>query len=404
MRASGPWSRRDAGAVSLEELQALERRWAMPTYRRMPVAFERGEGAWLWDTEGKRYLDFVTGISVDSLGHCHPAVVAAVQEQAARLMHVSNLVYSEPAIRLAERLAESSLGGKVFLANSGAEANECAIKLVRKHAHGRGIESPEIVTLEGAFHGRTLATVAATPHLAGSPDFAPPMPGFRFAPRDDPEALQAAVGESTAAVMVEPIQGESGVWPISDEMLAAAREACGRHGALLVMDEIQTGMGRTGSLWAYQQTPVRPDVMTTAKALGGGLPIGACVTTPELGDTFEPGDHGSTFAGAPLASAAALAALDVVDDAELLRGVRDLGSRLRAGLEGLEAVEEVRCRGLMIGVALAEGIDAEQVRQRALESGLLLNVPAERTLRLLPPLNVEAEQVDEALELIAASL
>ncbi|MDX6663240.1 MAG: acetylornithine/N-succinyldiaminopimelate aminotransferase, partial [Solirubrobacterales bacterium] len=246
--------------ASLEELQALEREWLMPTYRRMPVAFERGEGAHLWDGEGKRYLDFLTGISVSSLGHCNPAVVAAIREQAGRLMHVSNLAYSEPAIWLAERLARSSLGGKAFFCNSGAEANECAIKLARKHAHRRGIDEPEIVSLEGAFHGRTLGTLAATPHLARVEDFGPPLAGFRAVARDDADGLRQAVGPRTAAVIVEPIQGESGVWPIADEVLLSARQACDETGALLIFDEIQTGLGRTGSLWAYEQTPVRPDV------------------------------------------------------------------------------------------------------------------------------------------------
>jgi predicted acetylornithine/succinylornithine family transaminase len=389
---------------TLEEIRALERQWIMPTYKRMPVAFERGEGAWLWDAGGKRYLDFLSGIGVSSLGHSHPAVVAAVQEQAARLIHVSNQVYNEPAVRLAQRLAQSSLGGKVFFANSGAEANECAIKVARKHAYERGVREPEIVALEGAFHGRTFGALAATPKLGEAPEFGPALQGFRHVARDDPDALAAAVGERTAAVLVEPVQGEAGVWPISDEMLVAAREACERSGALLVLDEIQAGMGRTGSLWAYEQTPVRPDVMTTAKALGAGLPIGACVTTPELGDVLTQGDHGSTFAGNPLATTVGLAVLETIDDPELLRQVRDLGSRLKAGLEALDGVEEVRCRGLMIGADLAEGIEAADAQSGALERGLVLSVTGERTIRLLPPLVVTAEQVDEALEAIGASL
>ncbi|MDX6651767.1 MAG: acetylornithine/N-succinyldiaminopimelate aminotransferase [Solirubrobacterales bacterium] len=390
--------------ASLEELQALEREWLMPTYRRMPVAFERGEGAHLWDGEGKRYLDFLTGISVSSLGHCNPAVVAAIREQAGRLMHVSNLAYSEPAIRLAERLARSSLGGKAFFCNSGAEANECAIKLARKHAHRRGIDEPEIVSLEGAFHGRTLGTLAATPHLARVEDFGPPLAGFRAVARDGAEALRQAVGPRTAAVIVEPIQGESGVWPIADEVLLAARQACDETGALLIFDEIQTGLGRTGSLWAYEQTPVRPDVLTSAKALGGGLPIGACVAAPAAADVFEPGDHGSTFAGAPLAAAAALAVLDLVDDGALLRRVRELGGQLMAGLEALDGVAAVRGRGLMVAAQLADGLDAGEVQGAALEAGLIVNVPASGTLRLLPPLVVSSEQIDDALEIVAAAL
>jgi acetylornithine/N-succinyldiaminopimelate aminotransferase len=387
--------------VSLEELQALEQRWLMPTYARQPIDVVRGEGAYVWDSAGKRYLDFQTGISVTSLGHCHPAVVAAIREQAGELMHVSNLAYNEPALRLAERLAQCSLGGKVFFSNSGTEANECAIKLVRKHAHGRGIAEPEIVSLEGAFHGRTMGSLAATPKLGENRAFAPPLPGFRSVARDDAAALRAAVGESTAAVFVEVIQGESGIWPIADEVLVAAREACDAAGAVLVFDEIQTGMGRTGSLWGYEQSPVKPDVITSAKALGGGLPIGACVTTPELGDVFEPGDHGSTFAGGPLVAGAALAALEVTDDPELLRRVRELGGRLCEGLDQLDAITEVRGRGLMVGATLAGGIDAKKVQSHCLEAGLIVNVPAPGTLRFLPPLTIGEAEIDVALRTLA---
>ena len=376
----------------------------MHTYRRAPVEFVRGQGARLWDADGKEYLDFLTGISVCSVGHCHPAVVEAVREQAGELMHVSNLYYSEPVMRLAQRLADCSLGGRVFFTNSGTEANECAIKLARKHAHGRGIDAPEIVTLERAFHGRTMGSLAATPGMAANPSFAPMLPGFRSVPIDDGGALRAAVGPSTAAVIIEPILGEAGVYPVPDEMLLAAREACDEAGALLVFDEIQTGIGRTGSLWAYEQTPVRPDVMTTAKALGGGLPIGACLASPDVADTFEPGDHGSTFAGSPLAASAALAVLDVVDDPDLLRRVRDLGAGLRQSLEAIEGVREVRGRGLMIGVGLEEGIDAEQMRDRLLEDGLVVNVPERGTLRLLPPLVIGAQEAERATELLARML
>ncbi|MEK6277131.1 MAG: acetylornithine/succinylornithine family transaminase [Actinomycetota bacterium] len=383
--------------MSLEEVQALDERYLMHTYRRAPVEFMRGSGARLWDSGGKEYLDFLSGISVCSLGHSHPAVVEAVREQAVRLIHVSNLFYSEPATRLAERLAESSIGGKVFFTNSGTEANECAIKLARKHAHGRGVAEPEIVSLEGAFHGRTMGSLAATPGMARNESFAPMLPGFRSVPRDDPEALGAAVGERTAAMMVEPIQGEAGIYPISDEVLAAARAACDRVGALLILDEIQSGIGRTGSLWAYEQTPVRPDVMTTAKALGGGMPIGACVASPAAADVFEPGDHGSTFAGGALAAAVALAVLSVIDDPQLLRGVRDLGAELAARLAEIDGVREVRGRGLMLGVGLEEGIVARELAADLLRDGLIVNAPESGTLRLLPPLTITGAEVEEAI-------
>jgi acetylornithine/N-succinyldiaminopimelate aminotransferase len=391
-------------ATKLEELRELERRYLMQTYRRAPVEFVRGEGVLLWDSEGKEYLDFLAGISVCSVGHCHPAVVEAVREQTGRLMHVSNLFYTEPMVRLAERLSELSLGGRVFLTNSGTEANECAIKLARKHAHRRGIEEPEIVSFERDFHGRTYGALAATPKLAEDEALGPMLPGFRSVPFDDAGALRDAVYEETAAVLIEPIQGESGIYPLSEETLLAARQACDEAGALLIFDEIQAGMGRTGSLWAYQQTPVRPDVLTSAKALGGGLPVGACVATEGLGEVLEAGDHGSTFAGGAVASAAALAVLEVVDDPALLRRVRELGAALRESLLELDGVVEVRGRGLMLGAGLDGGIDAAAVGADLLERGLIVNVPEPGTLRLLPPLTVDSAQIERAVGLIGESL
>ena len=390
--------------MNLTDLQALEERYLMRTYKRAPVEFVRGEGALLWDAEGKEYLDFLGGISVCSVGHCNPEVVEAVREQAGRLMHTSNLFYTEPMVRLAERLSGSSLGGRVFFSNSGTEANECAIKIARKHAHGRGISAPEIISFERDFHGRTYGSLSATPALAANPEMAPMLPGFRSVPFDDPEALLAAVGESTAALLIEPIQGEAGIYPLGEETLLAARQACDESGALLIFDEIQTGIGRTGSLWAYEQTPVRPDVLTSAKALGGGMPIGACVTSPEAGEILEPGDHGSTFAGGPLASVAALAVLEIVNDAALLRSVREQGSKLRDALLALDGVETVRGRGLMLGVGLGDEIDAAVIGADLLERGLIVNVPEPGTLRLLPPLTVDSDQVERAVATIAAAL
>ncbi len=390
--------------MNLTDLQALEERYLMRTYKRAPVEFVRGEGALLWDAEGREYLDFLAGISVCSVGHSNPEVVEAVREQAGRLIHTSNLFYTEPMVRLAERLAESSLGGRVFFSNSGTEANECAIKVSRKHAHRRGVSSPEIVSFERDFHGRTYGALSATPKLAENPDLGPMLPGFRSVPFDDAAALRAAVGKSTAAVLIEPIQGESGVYPLGDETLLAAREACDASGALLIFDEIQAGLGRTGSLWAYEQTPVRPDVFTSAKALGGGMPIGACVTSPEAGEVLEAGDHASTFAGGPLACAAALAVIEIVDDPDLLRGVRELGADLSRRLLALEGVRAVRGRGLMLGVALADGIDAAALGTDLLERGLIVNVPEPGTLRLLPPLTVDSAQVERAAAAIEAAL
>jgi acetylornithine/N-succinyldiaminopimelate aminotransferase len=383
--------------VTLAELQALERDFLMPTYGRNPVEFVRGEGARLWDAEGDEYLDFLAGISVAQLGHCHPGVVAAVTEQAARLMHVGNLYYTEPHLRLARRLSELSLGGKVFFANSGTEANECAIKLARRHrAEG------EIVVLEHAFHGRTMGALSATPQREKQEPFAPLVPGFVVVPRDDPVALEDAVGHRTAAVFIEPIQGESGIHPIDPIVLRAARDACDREGALLVYDEIQCGTGRTGAMWGFESGggPV-PDVMTVAKGLGGGMPIGACVTSPRYADTLQPGDHGSTFAGGPVIAAAANAVLDVVDDAEFLARVAELGGRLMAGLSELP-VQNLRGRGLMIGFDTDDA--PAKARQLLLEQRLVVNATGPRTIRLLPPLTVSEDEVDLALKRLGAVL
>lgn len=388
----------------VEALRALEGRYAMPTYARAPVEFVRGEGARLWDSEGRSYLDMFSGLSVQNAGHCHPRIVAAVKEQVSTLAGTSNLFYSEPAMRLCERLVSSSLGGRAFLCNSGAEANECAIKLVRRRAHAREIDRPEIVVLDHAFHGRTLATLAATPRLAREDLFGPLPAGFVTVPRDDPGALRDAVGERTAAVMLEPIQGESGVHPISEEMLRAAREACDEAGALLVFDEIQTGMGRTGTLWAYEAGPVRPDVLTAGKALGGGLPVGACVIDAAVGEGLTLGEHGSTFAGGPVSARAALAALEILSAPALLAEVGERAAEIHDGLAGHDAVSALRGRGLMVGVGLAEGIDSGEVAAAALEEGVVVNAPNPSTIRLLPPLTITADELAEALQRLRSAL
>jgi acetylornithine/N-succinyldiaminopimelate aminotransferase len=380
--------------MTLAELQAIEREAVIPSYARFPVEFVRGEGCRLWDDEGNEYLDFLAGISVTSVGHCHPDVVAAVSAQAARLDHVTNLFYTAPAMRLAQRLSRRSLGGKVYFSNSGAEAIEAAIKLARK-ARPQG----EIVVVEGAFHGRTYGALSATPQESRQAPFAPLVPGFVVVPRD-PAALDAAVGERTAAVLLEPVQGETGVHVLPDALLEAARAACDRTGAALVFDEIQCGMGRTGTLWAHEQTGVVPDAMTLAKALGGGFPIGALVTNPRLADVLAPGDHGSTFAGGPVAASAALATLDVIDNPGRLARVVELGQRLADGLAALPGVREVRGRGLMLAVEVA---DAPALARRALlEQRLVVNATGPTTVRLLPPLVVSEAEIDDALRRLAA--
>jgi acetylornithine/N-succinyldiaminopimelate aminotransferase len=383
--------------MSLAELQELERANVVPSYARLPVEFVRGEGARLWDSDGVEYLDFLCGISVTSLGHCHPRVVEAVRSQVGRLMHTSNLFYTEPSMQLAERLSESSLGGKVFFCNSGAEANEAAIKLARKAKPGG-----DIVTVLGAFHGRTYAALSATPQESKQAPFAPLVPGFR-AVAPEPDALFAAIDARTAAVLLEPIQGETGVNVLSEGVLVRAREACTAHGAALVFDEVQSGMGRTGTLWAYEPTGVVPDALTSAKALGGGLPIGALITAPHLGDVLQPGDHGSTFAGGPVVAAAALAALDVTSDPALLARVRETGARLADGLARLPHVLAVRGRGLMLACDL--DVSAPEVVRRALlEQRLVVNATGPATIRLLPPLTISPGEIDDALARLERAL
>ena len=381
--------------MALAELQQLERDALMSTYARNPVEFVRGKGTRLWDDEGNEYLDFLTGISVAQLGHCHPAVLEAVREQAGRLMHVGNLFYTEPGMRLARRLADLSLGGRVFLCNSGAEAIECALKLARKRRTGG-----DFVVMEGGFHGRTMGALSATPQESKQAPFAPLVPGFKVVPRNDAEWLEGAVGDDTAAVLLEPIQGESGIHPLDPDVLRAARDACTRHGALLIFDEIQCGMGRTGTLWAHEQPGVPPDVMTVAKGLGGGLPVGACVTNEEAADVLGPGDHGSTFAGGPVIAAAANAVLDVVTGDGFLDAVRERGDRLAAGLRELGL--EPRGAGLMVGFDLP---DAPDVARRALlEQRLVVHATGPTTIRMLPPLTVSDEEIDQAVGRLRAAL
>jgi predicted acetylornithine/succinylornithine family transaminase len=377
--------------MTLADLQALEREHLVGAYARMPVHFVRGEGARLWDDKDNEYLDFQTGLAVTSLGHSHPAVVAAIRDQAERLIHVGNLFYSAPAMWLAQRLAQGSLGGKVHFANSGTEANEAALKVARKAKQGGSI-----ISVHRGFHGRTYGSLSATPQEAKQAPFAPLVPGF-FAVAPTARAIAAAVDEHTAAVILEPVQGEGGVWVLDDDVLHAARAACSKHRAALIYDEVQCGLGRTGTLWAYEDAGVVPDMITSAKALGGGLPIGALICGPRYADVLEPGDHGSTFAGGPVVCAAAHAVLDVVEDPDVLARVRALGSRLANGLLDLPGVAEVRGRGLMLACDLVDGGAPELVRRALLEQRLVLNATGPATVRLLPPLTIADADADEAL-------
>jgi acetylornithine/N-succinyldiaminopimelate aminotransferase len=380
-----------------------------PTYARPPVVFTRGEGVRLWDAAGREYLDFLGGIAVVAAGHAHPRVVVAVAGQLATLGHTSNLYFTGPQIDLAERLVDRfGPPAKVFFSNSGAEANEAAIKLARRHAkQHKGEQAVEIVAAEGGFHGRTLATLAATgkPHL--HPTFAPLPAGFTHVPYGDTDALAAAVGPDTAAVLLEPVQGEAGIRVPPPGYLRAAREIASRHGALLILDEVQSGMGRTGRLFAHQHAQVRPDVITLAKALGNGYPIGATIATAEVADVMRPGDHASTFGGGPVACAAALATLDVVEP--LLEGhVDKVSARLKGGLEELASRAgsgaEVRGLGLWFALELGSGPGAKEVAAVALDRGLVVNPVTDTAVRLAPPLVVEEDEVDEALARLGGAL
>jgi acetylornithine/N-succinyldiaminopimelate aminotransferase len=383
--------------LELSVLRDLEQRYAIAAYARQPVAFVRGEGMRLFDDEGNEYLDFLCGISVTNLGHCHPRVVEAVREQAGLLMHASNLFYTEPAMRLADTLVRASLGGKAYLCNSGAEANEAAIKVARR-AKPQG----DVVVVHGAFHGRTYGALSATPQEAKQAPFSPLVPGFR-AVAPTAQAIAAAVDGQTAAVLLEPIQGESGVHVLDEEVLQATRAACDEHGVALIFDEIQCGMGRTGTMWAYEHSGVLPDAITTAKALGGGLPIGALVTGARLADVLSPGDHGSTFAGGPVIARAALAALALTLDDALLASVREQGLRLAAELAQLPHVREVRGRGLMLACEL--DVPAGEVVRRALiEQRLVVNATGPTTVRLLPPLIVSADEIGDGVKRLRAAL
>ena len=368
----------------------------MPTYARFPVRFVRGEGARLWDDDGNEYLDFLAGISVSSVGHCHPRVVEAVCDQARRLIHVGNFFFTEPMTRLARRLAIGSLGGTVFFSNSGAEAVEAALKMARRAKPGG-----DVVVVHGAFHGRTYGALSATPQESRLAPFAPLVPGFRPVAANA-DAVADAVDKRTAAVLLEPVQGEGGVHVPCAEVLRAARASCAADGAALLFDEIQCGLGRCGTLWAYQQFGVVPDALTTAKALGGGLPIGALITGERLGEVLQPGDHGSTFAGGPVVAAAAHAALDVLEDPALHARVRDLGGRLAARLAELDGVRAVRGRGLMLAFDLARGDAAELVRRALVEQRLVTNATGPATVRLLPPLTIGDAEADEAVGRLAA--
>lgn len=377
----------------------------MNTYKPLPVSFERGEGAYLFDKGGTRYLDALCGIAVCGLGHAHPAVSEAICRQSQRLLHTSNLYRIDAQERLATTLCEVAAMDRVFFSNSGAEANEAALKLARLYGHRKGIEKPQVIVTEGSFHGRTLATLTATGNRKIQAGFEPLVPGFLRAPYNDLDAIRKIAGNSpqVVAVLLEPITGEGGIRIPDDNYLIELRALCDEHGWLLMLDEIQTGMGRTGRWFAHQHAGIQPDVMTLAKALGNGVPVGACLARGEAADTFQPGNHGSTFGGNPLAASAAMAVIDTIKRDALVERAAALGERMRKAfterLGGLAGVTSVRGRGLMLGIELDRPCGL--LMQQALERKLLINVTAERVIRLLPPLTLSDEQADEIVSVVA---
>jgi acetylornithine/N-succinyldiaminopimelate aminotransferase len=378
----------------------------MTTYTRLPVTFDRGEGAWLWDSAGKKYLDAVSGVAVCGLGHAHPAVTKALCEQAGKLVHTSNLYGIARQQELGERLTQLSGMDKVFFSNSGAEANEAAIKLARLYGHNKGIATPAIIVAENSFHGRTLATLTATGNRRVQAGFEPLVQGFVRVAYDDLDALATIAKNSpnVVAVLVEPIQGESGIQIPADDYLDGVRALCDQYGWLMMLDEIQSGMGRTGKLFAFQHTGITPDVMTLAKALGNGMPIGACLARGAAADVFKPGNHGSTFGGNPLACSAALAVLETIEREALVERAAQLGLRMKAGfdsaLAGMTGVVQIRAKGLMIGIEL-DRVCGELTTQ-ALAQGLLINVTAEKIIRLLPPLIISDAEADQIVSGVCA--
>lgn len=376
----------------------------MNTYNRLPVAFERGEGAWLWDTQGKRYLDALAGIAVCGIGHAHPRLTAVLREQVGRLIHTSNLYGITLQEKLADRLAAVSGMEDVFFCNSGCEANEAAIKLARYYGHHKGIESPAIVVMEKAFHGRTIATLSATGSRKVQAGFEPLVSGFVRVPFDDLGAVKrvAENNRNVVAVLVELIQGEGGINICSEDYLRGLREICDAHHWLLMLDEVQSGIGRTGTWFAFQHSGIKPDVMALAKGLANGVPIGACLTAGPAAGLFKPGNHGSTFGGNPLACAAALATLDIIEEENLMKNAAELGAFIRGELAakfaGNPGVKDIRVKGLMIGIELAH--PCGELVQQALDAGLLINVTADNVVRLLPPLNFTHEQAGLLIDML----
>jgi len=377
----------------------------MPTYGRLPVSFVRGEGAWLWDQAGEKYLDALSGIAVCGLGHSHPALTEAICDQASTLLHTSNLYGIPNQQELADKLCEISGMESLFFGNSGAEANEAAIKLARLHGHNKGIDSPSVIVAKGSFHGRTMATLTATGNRKVQAGFEPLVSGFIRAPYNNLDALQeiAINSKEVSAILIEPVQGEGGIRIPDSEYLSGVRELCDKHGWLMMLDEVQTGMGRTGKWFGFQHSSIKPDVITLAKGLGNGLPIGACLTQGDAAELFKPGMHGSTFGGNPLVTRGAMAVISTMEQDQLLERATSLGERIRQSLQTAlkdnSSVIDIRNLGLMIGIELDQ--PCAPIVNNALEQGLLLNVTADSVVRLLPPLILSNDEADQVAEQVA---
>ncbi|HHT64144.1 MAG: acetylornithine transaminase [Bacillota bacterium] len=389
------------------EIKEEGQKYVMNTYGRLPLAVVRGKGAYVWDADGKEYLDFVSGIAVNNVGHCHPKVVEAIANQAETLLHCSNLYWIESQVKLAKILVENSDFDKVFFCNSGAEANEGAVKLARKYAKQHwGEDKYEIITMKKSFHGRTLATLTATGQEKFHKGFEPLPQGFSYVPFNDLEALEKAIGPHTCAVMLEPVQGEGGVLPGEDAFIKGVRKICDEKDLLFIVDEVQCGLGRTGKLFAYQHYGVEPDIMTLAKALGGGAPIGAMLAKEKVAAGFKPGDHASTFGGNPLVTAAGVAALNVILEEDLVHNAEVMGEYLMCKLEGLKKkfnfIKEIRGKGLLLGMECAKEVSG--IIEACLEKGLLLINAGPNVLRFIPPLNITFEQVDRAAVILEEAL
>ncbi len=388
----------------MKDIMETHKDFLIPTYSRLPITLVKGKGAKVWDSKGKQYLDFFPGWAVSGLGHCHPKVVKAVCKQAKKILHISNNFHNALQAKLAEKIIEHSFPGKVFFCNSGAEANEAAFKLVRKWGNPKG--KFEIIAMENSFHGRTLATLAATGQFKYQSGFSPLPEGFKHVPFNNLSAVKAAIMDKTAAVLVELIQGEGGINVADEDFVKGLRKLCDEKEILLIFDEVQTGIGRTGEWFAWQNYQITPDIMTLAKSLGGGLPIGAIAVKEKYASVFQPGTHASTFGGSPIVCAGSLAVFEAIEKEGLLENVQKMSKYLLTKLEGLKkefpVIEEIKGKGLMIGITLS--VEGQPVVDRCMKDGLLINCTQKNTLRIMPPLGVRKGQIDKAIKILERGL